>query len=429
MLQNFFLRRLHYNQQARRFFMTIVALGFVIDGVYAVLLNLYLLRLGYDARFIGEVNSFGLLTFALVSLPAGIMGTRWASSLMLRVGIGGTLLGTFLLPLAEYSPVGWQEGWLIVTYALILTGFSLFFVNAAPFLMTVVEREKQANAFAVQTALLSLAAFAGSLFGGTLPGLIASVLNFTLDDPEPYRYTLMLVALVVLAAFCITLTMVKQPVHYSDEPPVHDENSGNKYRGFTKTIIVLIVIMSVVRFLQVAGLATTSVFFNVYLDTQYALSPGAIGTIASIGRLIAVPMVLLAPRLIKRTSTGGVAMWASLATAMCLVPIALAPYWWVAAIGYISTLSLSNLRFAAFIVYIMMLVPKRQQPVMVGAGEAAAGLSYTTMALGGGYLVTLSGFRELFLLGAILSGIGSLLFWLHLRGIHVRKAPELGTLP
>jgi hypothetical protein len=78
MLQNFFLRRLQYNQQARRFFMTIVALGFVIDGVYAVLLNLYLLRLGYDARFIGQVNSFGLLTFALVSLPAGLLGSRWA---------------------------------------------------------------------------------------------------------------------------------------------------------------------------------------------------------------------------------------------------------------------------------------------------------------------------------------------------------------
>src|SRR5690606_4190969 len=125
--------------------------------------------LGYDARFIGQVNSFGLLTFAIVSLPAGILGTRWPSNLMLRLGLGSTLLGTILLPLAEYGPIGWQESWFTLTYALILTGFSLFFVNGAPFLMTVVEREKQANAFAVQTALLSLAAFAGSLFGGTLP--------------------------------------------------------------------------------------------------------------------------------------------------------------------------------------------------------------------------------------------------------------------
>ncbi len=431
MLQNFFLRHLHYNQQARRFFMTIIALGFVIDGVYAVLLNLYLLRLGYDARFIGQVNSFGLLTFALVSLPAGILGTRWASNLMLRAGLGSTLLGTLLLPLAEYTPTGWQEGWLIGTYALILTGFSLFFVNAAPFLMTVVEREKQANAFAVQTALLSLAAFAGSLFGGTLPGLIASSNNFALDDPEPYRYTLMLVALVVLVAFGITFTMVKPAEQTSDEPPAQDERSG--YRqwmgGFTRSVLILIGVMSVVRFLQVAGLATTSVYFNVYLDSQYAMSPNTIGTIASFGRLMAVPAVLLAPRLIRRTSTGSVALWASLATALCLLPIAFATHWWTAAIGYVSALILTNLRFAAFIVYIMALVPKRQQAVMVGAGEAAAGLSFTSMALGGGYLVTAYGFSELFLLGAILSGLGTLLFWLHLRGIHVRRAAKLSTLP
>jgi MFS family permease len=179
----------------------------------------------------------------------------------------------------------------------------------------------------------------------------------------------------------------------------------------------------------VAGLATTSVFFNVYLDTQFAMSPSAIGAIASIGRLIAVPTVLLSPRLIRRSSTGNVAMWASLATALCLLPIALIPYWWAASLGYIASLSLTNLRFAAFIVYIMVLVPKRQQAVMVGAGEAAAGSSFALMALAGGYLVTLAGFRELFLLGSLLSGLGTFVFWLHLRSTNLRKTAQLEPLP
>jgi predicted MFS family arabinose efflux permease len=225
--------------------------------------------------------------------------------------------------------------------------------------------------------------------------------------------------------------MVKQPEQNRDERSAKDENSGYKHwaSSFPTAMIVLIAVMSLVRFLQVAGLATTSVFFNVYLDAQYAMSPNVIGTIASLGRLIAVPTVLLAPRLIKRTSTGNVAMWASLATALCLLPIALAPYWWTAAIGYISALSLTNLRFAAFIVYIMVLVPNRQHAVMVGAGEAAAGFSFALMALLGGYLITGSGFRELFLLGAVLSGLGTFVFWLHLRGSNMRKAAKLGTLP
>jgi hypothetical protein len=35
-----------------------------------VVFNLYLLRLGYDPTFVGQINSIGLLTFALASMPA-----------------------------------------------------------------------------------------------------------------------------------------------------------------------------------------------------------------------------------------------------------------------------------------------------------------------------------------------------------------------
>jgi imidazolonepropionase-like amidohydrolase len=51
------------------------------------------------------------------------------------------------------------------------------------------------------------------------------------------------------------------------------------------------------------------------------------------------------------------------------------------------------------------------------------------MALAGGYLVTEVGFRELFVLGSVLSGLGTLIFWLHLRGVNMRKAAKLGALP
>ena len=183
MLQNFFLRHLQYNQQARRFFMTIVALGFVIDGVYAVLLNLYMLRLGYDTQFIGQINSAGLMAFALMSLPAGLFGARWSSGRMLGIGLGAILLGTGLLPMVEFIPVNWRAGWLMLTYSMTLAGFSLYFVNGAPFLMSAVTPQQQNSAFALQTALLALAAFVGSLLGGNLPALIAQFFEFGIDHP------------------------------------------------------------------------------------------------------------------------------------------------------------------------------------------------------------------------------------------------------
>jgi len=415
MLPNFFMRRLQYNQQTLRFFVTMMALGFTIDGVYAVVFNLYLLRLGYDTTFIGQVNSIGLLVFAAMSLPAGIFGSWWTSSRMLRVGIGFILLGSSLLPLVEWTPQAWHEIWLILTYALILAGFSLYFVNGAPFLMGVVRRDEQNRAFAMQTALLSLAGFIGGLVGGTFPELIGFFQNLSLDDPQPYRYTLMLVALVMFIAFLVTWTIHGRVDDLDDEPREIPQTQNAHKGGFTKTIIILIGLMSLVRFLQVAGVGTASIFINVYLDTELKASTATIGTIMALARFVSIPMVLLAPRLIHRWGIGAVAVGASFSTALFLIPLAIIPHWWAAAIAYVATQSFSSLRFTAFIVYIMLLVPKHQQAVMAGAGEMAAGSSFAIMALSGGYILAAFSFRDLFLMGAGLSGLGSLIFWWHIK--------------
>ncbi len=71
------LRGLHRN--VRLYFVATALLGFSIDGgIYSVVFNLYLVRLGYGPEFIGVVNSVGLLVFALSSLPAGALGAGWA---------------------------------------------------------------------------------------------------------------------------------------------------------------------------------------------------------------------------------------------------------------------------------------------------------------------------------------------------------------
>jgi hypothetical protein len=256
------------------------------------------------------------------------------------------------------------------------------------------------------------------LLGGNLPELIGRLPGFTLNDPQPYRYTLMIVAVVIAIAFFVALTIEA----VEDEPDIaevnpKDENPPQKIKPtrFTVGVIALIGLMSFVRFLQLAGIGTATIYFNVYMDTELSLSPGAIGFIAAIGRLIAVPTSLLVPRLVRYRGTGLVAAGASLATVIFFLPLALIPFWIAAAIGYIGVLATSSLRFAAFIIYIMELVPKNQQPVMAGAGEMAAGFSFALMALGGGYILALFSFRDLFLLGGGLSALGTFIFWLYLR--------------
>ncbi len=403
-----------FNPQARLFFIVLAGMCFVVDGVYTVLLNLYMLRLGYGTEFIGLVNAVGLLTFACVSLPAGILGSRLSTTLLMKAGAAISVFGALLLPQAELLPPGLREGWLVILYALMLAGFSLFFVNGAPYLLNVVDTAYKHRAFALKTAGWSLAGFAGSLLGGILPGGIAALLATTLADPAPYRLTLSLASgVMALSALCLLRV---RPLPRAAEPAVAEIPAAapRKRLELTSSIMLVIGIMTFIRLFQVAGTATVMVYFNVYMDQHLAVSTAMIGAIAAVGRLTGVPTALLTPALIDRWGIVKVILWSSLLTGLCLLPIALVEHWLAAAIGFIGTLALTSVRYASFVVYILDQAPRAQQSIMAGSGEMAAGLSFAIMALGGGLLLSLFAFRDLFLLGTLFSLVGTLTFALYL---------------
>ena len=410
-----------FNAQARLFFVVIVGLGFVADGLYTVLLNLYLLRLGYGTEFIGLVNAVGLLTFGLVSLPAGILGSRMSTTRLMKFGAFLCLAGGLLLPLAEWLPPGWREAGLVVPPALMLGGFAFFFVNGAPFLINVVDDAYKHRAFALKVAHWSLAGFAGSLIGGILPGAIAGMNGWTLDDPDPYRITFALANVVLALSAVLSLRIRPLPPRAAPTSDEKVQDRGSARNGWASSIMMLIVIMTVIRLFQVAGSATAMVYFNVYMDQQLAISTAMIGAIAAIGRLTGVPTALLTPLLAERWGNVRVVIGASLVATLCLIPMALVEHWLAASFGYIGAISMMSVRYTAFIVYILDLVPRAQQALMAGAGEAAAGLSFAMMALGGGLLLTAFTFRDLFLLGALIAFIGTALFWLYVRGAKPKR--------
>ena len=402
-----------FNAQARLFFAIIVGLSFVADGLVSVLLNLYLLRLDYGTEFIGLVNAVGLLTFGLASLPAGILGSRMSPTALMKFGAFLCLAGGLMLPMAEWLPPGWRELGLVIPPALMFGGFAFYFVNGAPFLINVVDDAYKHHAFALKAAHWSLAGFAGSLAGGLLPGAIAGAIGTTLADPAPYRITFALatVVLALSAGLSLRIRPLQRKTAPAREKAEGEPGSG---KSLAASILTLIVIMTVIRFFQVAGSATAMVYFNVYMDQQLAVSTAMIGAMAAIGRLTGVPTALATPALVKRWGNIRVVLASSLVATLCLIPMALVEHWLAASFGYIGAISMMSVRYTAFIVYILDLAPRSWQALMAGMGEAAAGLSFAMMALGGGIILTLFAFRDLFLLGALLSLIGTALFWLYI---------------
>lgn len=115
--------------------------------------------------------------------------------------------GQFLLPLVVIIPAQARLGCLLATNGLANLGLGVLLVNGSPFRMGATGPEERNHVYSVQSALAPLSAFVGSLVGGFLPGLFASLLFVQLDHPTPYAYALLVsVALAVPAVIALAAT-------------------------------------------------------------------------------------------------------------------------------------------------------------------------------------------------------------------------------
>lgn len=409
------------------FLISAFLVGFGFDGgVVSVLFNLYMLRLGFGPELVGVVNSAGLFAFALFSLPAGFFGNWWGIKRMVVVGLVILIIGGVLLTLTEALPPEWRVAWLVMAYSIVFLGMSLYFVNGAPFMMASSEPARRDHLFSVQTGLMATAAFIGSLIGGALPALFAELLDTTLDFPAPYRYPLLLATLIIVPALLLIATAEDVEANDNEEQPVGREPDAPA-QAAGPLPMGLFLLLLLVRLLQVCGVATLFVFFNVYLDTQLQTPTSTIGLVSAAGRLIAVPVALLTPFLTRKWGNLNVVVLSCVIVSLGYLPLAFVPSVGAAAVGYVAVVGLSAMRYPAFMNFSMRIVAPRQRGTLTGAGEMAAGIAFTGLALGGGFMVARLSYESLFNLTSLLNIAGALLFWYFFRDFRRKKSERTPT--
>ncbi|HMR64152.1 MAG TPA: MFS transporter [Anaerolineae bacterium] len=383
---------------------TITSISYV--GIYVMLFNLYLLRLGYGPEFIGLINAAAQLGVVVFSLPAGLLGRRWNIRRVLVVGLSVGTVGLGLVPLAEFVPSEWQATWLVVIYVFAWLGGTTYMVNSLPFVMSVTGAAERTHVFSVREALAPVSLFAGNLIGGLLPGFLSLSLGSTLADPAPYRYTLFAAA--ALFGLAPLTLLATSEVKGNDTAPLP---GAAKPPARTPAPIGLMAFLAVVMLLQLAGKSMTDTFLNVYLDVSLHLTPAWIGTLSAVAQLLVIPLALAAPLIMKQWGKGWTIIGGAVGMGFSLLLLALIPHWGGAALGLTSVNALFALTNLAFTLSSQELVSPEWRATMSGAMAMAMGVSRSTLAFGGGYLISLSGFSSLFWVGAGLTLAGALLFW------------------
>lgn len=416
------------NRNVLLHFAAISVIGFTVDGgVFSVVFNLFLLRLGYEPDFIGQVNFAGLITFAIFSLPAGALGNWLGNRWSMILGLVIMMVSSVLLALVEFAPVAWQANWLLLTYPISFIGIAIYFVNTAPYMMSMVTEGQRNYAFSIQSAMISFSAFLGSMLGGVLPGVFATTLALNLDSAIPYRYPLLIAAIMVNMGIIVLLrAQNEESLPLRAQPSLHPPLQPRRayasllrvprfrrvnWRVIGTGFVGLMAIIALIRVLQIAGMAVAMTFFNVYMDDGLGAPTSQVGYMAGVARLLSVPIVLAMPLMSARWGNQRLIIWATLSAFVFMLPLALIPNPFAAGIGYMGIMAGSSIRYTAFMVFSMGLVKPEQRSILSGISEMTAGLSFALMALIGGQIIVSQGYTMLFLLGAGFSLLGTFIFW------------------
>jgi hypothetical protein len=378
-----------FNRNTWLLLATWALIGFAYFGVQAVLLNLYVLRLGYDTEFIGWLIGIGQLVWAVASLPAGALGTRLGLRTAMLVGIAIIPVAWALLLTSATLPAPLALAGLVLGWSLSWVGSAIFVVNSTPYLMSVSTPQVSAYAFSMQAVLMGLFGFTGSLAAGFLPGLVAARTGATLDQPGPYGVALWLVPLAYVLAL-VTCARTR---------PTPDMATGPIPRPASPAPIPLMAIFGVIVFLQSISEAVLRAFFNVYLDNVLRVPAVDIGTLFGVAQILPIAFALVVPYAMSRVGAIPALCLTTLGIAVGLLPMTLRAGFGMVSLGYLVVLAMLAMIGPIRNIFSQQAVSPYWRATMSAVMTLGLAASWGLSAILGGYVIAGWGYPLLFLVG------------------------------
>lgn len=389
-------------------------IGFSWLGLFIVLFNLFLLRLGYGPRFIGLISALGPIMFILMSIPGGLLSRRWGSRRLIILGVSIYAVSFTLLPWGELLSSPGRECWFVSFLLLAYLGGCFYWPNADIYLMQVTTAENRGRAFALQQALYPMAGFLGSLVAGQLPGFFAWLLESSLDQPMPYRYALLLCGVAYLGGVLAMWATTAEPMPAKPAAPA-PVTTGPGTGGQWSQALALMLPFALVEMIWRGGTQGPTRFFNIFLNVDLQVSPAQIGLLLGVGQLVAAALALTTPWCARRIGHGRVIVFALVGLNSSLLFMAMSESWLSAGVAYMLFQALTAISISAIAIYRMERVDASWWGLVSGVAVAARGIGESAVFFGGGILIEWVGFAGFFRATAGLLGIGLIFFLVYFR--------------
>ncbi len=361
------------SQPARRYLLHTTLLTFGL-AVSALFFNLLLVELGYAERsvavpLIGELPLLGLLN-SMPVLVAGLSSLPlwWLVS---KVGPRPALVaGALLHAIALLGVALWPAPLpLLASVALGGPAAVLFQISAAPYMMRHSGPAERDLLFALSAGLNIGIGGLGSLVGGFVPGLAATLFALPPQSAAAYRATF------VVAAILTTLAVL--PLWSSEQP---SQGVTPRIRAPQRSLDLRGILRSarfvVSPLLISCGAALLIPFLSLYFRERYGAPDAALGVIFAAVGIATGAATLIAPLLSRRLGKMGSVVLTQALAIPCLLLLGAAPTLWLAGSVALVRGALMNMAAPLYDAYAMEHTPEPLRPVVIGLINGAFSVGY-----------------------------------------------------
>ena len=369
-------------------------------GIADILLNFYLVSIGYDAKTIALLQSLPRLSGFLVGLPIGWFANRVGNRRLIVLATCGIALSVGATALTQSLPL------LVLTRFCWGACFGAGQVVKPPFMATLTHRSEHTAQFSYHNLVSMLAVSLGSAFGGFLPSLVSRFVRIDagarlLPEAMPLAYQ----GGIIIAASVILLSVLPLLVlHRTETDPASNRQSLN-WR-----LVPWARILRLTFPLFVFGISggLTFPFFNLFFRDVFGISDGAVGIVIGLGWLIMGIMPMLNPYWEARMGRAMALTALMMASAVAFIGLSFSQALLIAVAFYVLAIGIRNTMQPLFQPLLMDSLPTDYHNMASSVGLVLWNLGWFGSTLSFGFLQATIGYRHIMLVVAffvVLNGL------------------------
>lgn len=368
-------------------------------GIYEVIFNLYILRLGFREDFLGLMLSLVSISTGLFAIPAAMFCDR--------VGRKSTLLLSCLLLLFSFAVLYTTTSTLLLVLFSILYGVSssLKIVTASTFMVENSTSYERMHLFSMYYLLYTIGVMIGNFAGGILPQTFTSSLKIDPADPTGYQLSLYAsLTAVLISLLPLIFIKNKKPAL----PGKSDLFSTLSSTLRSKTIQKLVLVNGLIGM----GWGLALPYFNVYFDIVLGASSRQIGFIFSLSQVVMMFTLLFVPILTEWLGKVKIVALVQLSSIPFLLLFTSTSLLTIAAFGYIMRSAIMNMSNPILSSFNMEVVSEDQRATVNSLIWMSC---YTCVGLStyaGGLMMAHNYYSLPFLLTCILYVVATVLYYL-----------------